>query len=43
MEGNAPNPPTNDDIEELIGYTRKKVLDLTKIFLETEIKIIGEY
>jgi UDP-N-acetylmuramate dehydrogenase len=31
------------DIEELIGYTRKKVLDLTKIFLETEIKIIGEY
>jgi len=31
------------DIEELISYTIKKVLDITKIRLETEIKIIGEY
>ena len=31
------------DIEELINYTIKKVLEITKICLETEIKIIGEY
>jgi len=31
------------DIEELISCTRKKVLEITNIFLETEIKIIGEY
>ncbi len=31
------------DIEELISYTIKKVLDITEIRLETEIKIIGDY
>jgi len=31
------------DIEELISYTIKRVLEITNIFLETEIKIIGEY
>ena len=31
------------DIEKLIDYTIKKVLEITKICLETEIKIIGEY
>ena len=31
------------DIEELISHTTKKVLEITNIFLETEIKIIGDY
>ena len=31
------------DIEELINHTITKVLEITKICLETEIKIIGEY
>jgi UDP-N-acetylmuramate dehydrogenase len=31
------------DIEELITYTIKKVLEMSNIYLETEIKIIGEY
>jgi UDP-N-acetylmuramate dehydrogenase len=31
------------DIEKLIDYTIKKVLEITNICLETEIKIIGEY
>jgi len=31
------------DIEELIRFTIKKVLDVKNIYLETEIKIIGEY
>jgi len=31
------------DIEELISYTINKVLQVTKIYLETEIRIIGEY
>lgn len=30
MEGNAPNPPTNDDIEELIGTTIQNIKEVTK-------------
>ena len=30
------------DIEKLIEYVRKRVFDLKKIMLETEIKFIGD-